>query len=295
MKKTSIVIRTYNEERYLQDLLVAINKQVVPASQRETVIVDSGSTDRTLEIANNFDTKVVNIKKEEFSFGRSLNRGIENTSGQIIVMISGHCVPENGEWLANLIAPFTQNHHIAVTYGRQLPGPETSFSEAQIFAKYFPKSDKPSQRGFYCNNANASIRRDIWEAYKYDEELTGLEDMHLAKRACQDGYIVQYARDATVFHYHHESWRQFKRRFEREAIALREIMPELHVSFFDAMRYWMAGILGDYGASLAEKKMTRNLFSIPKYRFCQYYGVWKGNHHHRKLSKKEKERYFYPK
>ncbi len=98
--------------------------------------------------------------------------------------------------------------------------------------------------------------------------------MHLAKQACNDSWRVFYTHDALVLHYHHETWRQIKRRFQREAIALRQIMPELHVSFMDAVRYWMAGVLSDFGSAISEKKFLRNLVSIPKYRFCQYYGAW---------------------
>lgn len=293
--QTSIVIRTYNEERYLRQLLVAIDQQSVPSSARETVIVDSGSTDGTLKIADEFKTKIVNINKEEFSFGRSLNLGIENSAGQYMVMISGHCVPERKEWLANLVSPFQRDNKIGITYGRQLPGPDTFFSEKQIFAKYFPDSETPSQRDFFCNNANAAVRKDVWERFKYDEELTGLEDMHLAKRACADSLTVHYAHDAPVFHYHHETWTQVRRRFQREAIALRQIMPELHVTSLDAMRYWTAGVLSDYGTALSEKCFLSHLFSVPWYRLAQYLGSWRGHRQHRKLSKREKERYFYPK
>ena len=252
-----------------------------------------GETDDS--IANEFDTKFVSINKEDFSFGRSLNLGIENSDGDFVVMISGHCVPERNQWLNNLIRPFKADSKIAITYGRQLPGPETSFSEKQIFAKYFPDSEVPSQREFFCNNANSAVRKTVWTEFGYDEELTGLEDMHLGKKVCNQGLKVHYAHDAPVFHYHHETWTQVRRRFQREAIALRQIMPELHVNAFDAMRYWTAGVLSDYGSALTEKCFLRNLFSIPSYRLAQYLGSYRGNHRHRKFSKREKERYFYPK
>ncbi|MFM6080140.1 MAG: glycosyltransferase family 2 protein [Dolichospermum sp.] len=68
----SIIIRTYNEQRYLEKLLKEIQNQVVDDLVYEVIIVDSGSTDKTLEIANKFNSKILNIKKSEFSFGRSL-------------------------------------------------------------------------------------------------------------------------------------------------------------------------------------------------------------------------------
>ena len=92
----SVVIRTLNEETYLSELLEKILKQSIENEDEvEIVIVDSGSSDRTLEIANKFNCRITNIKKEDFTFGRSLNQGSEFSNGDILVFISGHCIPVN--------------------------------------------------------------------------------------------------------------------------------------------------------------------------------------------------------
>ncbi|MFN6004223.1 MAG: glycosyltransferase family 2 protein, partial [Dolichospermum sp.] len=101
----SIIIRTYNEQRYLEKLLEEIQNQVVDDLLYEVIIVDSGSTDKTLEIANKFNSKILNIKKSEFSFGRSLNIGCAAATGDYLIFISGHCVPVNEYWLMSLINP----------------------------------------------------------------------------------------------------------------------------------------------------------------------------------------------
>ena len=83
--KVSIVIRTYNEQKHLRALLEGIQNQHRDGIEIETVIVDSGSTDNTVKIANEFPTRVVPIKKEEFSFGRSLNIGCAAATGEALV------------------------------------------------------------------------------------------------------------------------------------------------------------------------------------------------------------------
>ena len=85
----SIIIRTLNEERYLRELLLSIKNQDFP-NEVEVVVVDSGSTDSTIEIAKNFQCKITYIKKTDFTFGRSLNVGCRFSSGEILVFISGH-------------------------------------------------------------------------------------------------------------------------------------------------------------------------------------------------------------
>ena len=96
----SIIIRTLNESRYLDSLLKSINNQKCKI-KKETIIVDSGSTDGTINIAKNFCCRITNIKRSEFSFGRSLNIGCKLARGKILVIISGHCVPLDSFWLKN--------------------------------------------------------------------------------------------------------------------------------------------------------------------------------------------------
>jgi glycosyltransferase involved in cell wall biosynthesis len=291
--KVSIVLRTYNEQRHLEELLRGIEAQDHDDFDIETIIVDSGSTDNTLKIASNFSTIVVPIKKEEFSFGRSLNIGCAAATGDILIFISGHCIPVNSRWITELIAPLRQDG-IAYSYGGQIGNHESHFSECQIFLKYFPLASKIPQDGFYCNNANAAVRKDVWQQFRYDEDLTGLEDMHLAKKLVAIGYKVAYVAEAAVYHLHNETWAQVRRRFEREAIALQHIMPEVHISWTDMLRYFLSAIFLDLGAALQQNCMRKNMKHILMYRFMQFTGSYKGNHFHRQLSRQVKDKFFYP-
>ncbi len=91
----SLVIRTYNEEKHLDELLTQVHRQKCTLVDLEVVIVDSGSTDKTLEIANRHGCRVTHIKKSDFTFGRSLNIGCEFAKGELLVFVSGHCIPTN--------------------------------------------------------------------------------------------------------------------------------------------------------------------------------------------------------
>ena len=173
IKKISIIIRTLNEERYLGELLESIARQELSENyQIETIIVDSGSTDRTLEIAKTFDCYITHIAKADFSFGRSLNLGCDSASGDFFVFISGHCIPTDELWLKKLISPL--ENECVYTYGRQVGRDTTKFSEQQLFNKYFPDASQIPQEGFFINNANAAIRASIWKDNRFDESLTGV-------------------------------------------------------------------------------------------------------------------------
>lgn len=289
----SVVIRTLNEEKHLAELLSSIDRQELGDLQVEKILIDSGSTDGTLEIAERHGCRVFHIGKHEFTFGRSLNWGSKHADGEILVYISGHCVPESSAWLSSLIGP-VRNGVSAYSYGRQVGRDTTKFSETKIFEKYYPETSRIPQAGFFCNNANSAIARSAWEQYQFDEDVTGLEDMELAKRITDDGGEIAYVADAVIFHIHDESWAQTKRRYERESIALQKIMPEVHISVGDMLRYFFAGVTSDLSDALAEKRAAREFIGILKFRSAQYWGTYRGNHEHRVLSRKRKENYYYP-
>jgi rhamnosyltransferase len=289
----SIVIRTLNEARHLDDLLISIKQQETSGLEWEVVLVDSGSTDGTLEIAARHGCRILHITREEFSFGRSLNMGCAASRGDILVFISGHCVPADPDWLQSLCQPIIDGK-VAYTYGRQIGDDDSYFSERRIFAKYFPATSAVPQSGFYCNNANSALNRGDWEETPFDEALTGLEDMDVAKRLVQKGKAIGYVAEAFVYHHHQESWRSVRRRFEREAIALQQIMPEVHISPLDVLRYFASSVTMDWRSARRHGQFRGRWFEILQYRAMQFWGAYMGNHEHRKLSHRQKEIYYYP-
>lgn len=290
----SLVIRTLNEARHLPALLESVSRQVTPGFTTEVVLVDSGSTDATLQVAAGFGARIVTIEKKDFTFGRSLNVGCEVAKGDILVFISGHCIPCFQSWLDELTAPI-RSGVADYSYGRQIGNDTSKFSERQLFRKYFPETSKIPQDDFFVNNANSALSKSAWEQYRFDEILTGLEDMELGKRLISSGKKIAYCADAPVYHLHDETWRQVRRRYEREAVALQRIMPEIHISFGDFLRFLISSLLLDFGAALQERKLHRELKQIFMFRLMQLWGTYQGNRQHRIISNEMKYRYFYPK
>jgi glycosyltransferase involved in cell wall biosynthesis len=84
----SIIIRAKNEEALVGEVLTAVYEQTF--RDFEVILVDSGSTDRTVEIARTFPIKIVEIRPEEFTYGRALNIGCKAAQGQFLVFVSAH-------------------------------------------------------------------------------------------------------------------------------------------------------------------------------------------------------------
>jgi glycosyltransferase involved in cell wall biosynthesis len=296
MPTVSIVIRALNEAKWIGQALEACRNQDLPDDlEVELVLVDSGSTDETVEIARRHNCKVLQISKTHFTFGRSLNIGCDGADGEILVFISAHCIPEGCKWLSRLIAPLTEGKCDYV-YGRQIgKAGVTKFSEHQVFAHYFPAKGPLAQDGIFCSNANGAIKREVWTRLRFDEEVTGLEDMVLAKAIVSSGGRIGYVADASVTHVHEETYRQTKRRYFREALTMRDIMPEVQFNLFDLARCLTAGVTHDLVEAIREGVFLSSFVSILSFRFAQYWGTYRGHNEHRTLSRSQKQSYYYPK
>jgi len=292
----SIIVRALNEEQWLDGALDSCRRQILDSEiDLELVLVDSGSTDRTLDIAKKHACQIFHIKKSEFTFGRSLNIGCDGSTGDILVFISAHCVPDNNHWLQNLITPL-QTGVCDYVYGRQIGHKTvTRFSENEVFAHYFGEESELKQDGFFCNNANSAITRAVWKKHRFDETVTGLEDMVLAKAIVNDGGQIGYVADATVVHIHEESLQQVRRRYYREALTVRDIMPEVHFNVFDLIRCYLAGVFHDLDQARHSKVFFKEAKGILGFRFMQFWGTYRGHNEHRTLSRVQKEGYYYPK
>ncbi len=289
--KVSVVIRCYNEEQHIGRLLSGVMQQTV--TDVEIIVVDSGSTDATVAIASRYPIHLVTIRPEEFSFGRSLNLGCQAATGEIIVIASAHVYPVYQDWLAQLIEPFA-DAKIALTYGKQRGNEVTKYTEHQIFAKWFPNESNRQQAHPFCNNANAAIRRSLWEQVPYDETLTGLEDLDWATRVTQLGYRIAYNAEAEIIHVHDETPKRIYNRYRREAIALKQIFPQEQFSRWDFIRLLLSNTLNDYYHAWHDRQFWQNLIEIPVFRLMQFWGTYQGFRQHGPISSQLKHTFYYP-
>ena len=289
--KISVVVRCFNEEQHIGRLLTGVLKQTLRPHQ--IILVDSGSTDATLDIASRFPVEIHTIEPERFSFGRSLNLGCREATGEILVFASGHVYPVYETWLADLTAPFS-DPLVALSYGRQVGDERTRYSEHRVLARWFPPRSVARQDHPFCNNANAAVRRSVWEVQPYDEDLTGLEDLDWGKRALEHGHTIAYAATAAVVHAHDETWSELVNRYRREAIAHKRIYPEQNMNAFDAIRLALANIASDYVHAARDRAIGRSLASIPAFRAAQFWGTYRGFRQRGEASAVLRRHFYYP-
>ena len=257
--KVSIVIRTLNEAMHLKPLLLSIKKQSY--DNLETIIVDSGSIDDTVKIAEKLGDKLIKIDQNDFTFGFAINYGIKYAKGEFICILSAHTRPTSEIWLEELVSGFISskiNGKIAMTYGKQIGNNKSNFSEKRDFIKQFSSVDKiQSKPNYFCNNANSMIRKDLWKEHPFDEALTGLEDIEWSKYWMDKGYDIHYKPKAEIFHIHQETPNQIKQRFWREAIAAKSIGVLPIYKLVKQVLLELINILKDLVFSFKENKINK--------------------------------------
>ncbi len=210
--RASIVIRAKNEERDIGSTLEAITRQV-GAGQFETIIVDSGSTDRTIEIARQYPIHLIQIPPQSFTYGRALNLGIEVARGEFVIALSAHSLPASDRWLAFMLEAF-RDPNVAAVYGRHLPRENATRLELFGMRLSGVMSEKPRRqvRDMMFSNANGAFRRHLTLEHPFDETLPGAEDLAWADWAVRQGWAVYYEPRAAVYHSHGEPFGKLVRR-----------------------------------------------------------------------------------
>lgn len=277
--EVSIIIRAFNEERRLPLLLDGLETQTHKSF--ETIVVDSGSFDRTLEIAEHRADRVVRIRSADFTFGHSLNEGIRHAAGRFIAIVSAHTVPMNTSWIEALIAPL-HDEKVAMVYGQQRgTAKDSKFGELTDFHRVFGAERlelRPPH--FFANNANAAVQRKLWEQKPFDETLPGLEDAAWAKHWMEMGYRVLYEPAAAIYHIHEETWPQVRKRYYREGQAGRWIgMRRRRDLPLDVVRE-MQALGGDLWAAARDRLLFEKALEILRFRYEKargtFAGVWSG-------------------
>lgn len=167
--KFSILVRTFNSERTLGSTLECLASQSIPP--HEYIFVDSGSTDRTLDIlpAGSVVHKFVG---SEFNYSDALNQGLQYVSTDYVLIISSH----------TLVIKRT-----ALEFGLNLLASDASIGAAYYSGEQtgnldYVSIDKTSFNGFNgLWNTCALIKLELLERRKFRPDVFSAEDQEWAK------------------------------------------------------------------------------------------------------------------
>ncbi|MDW8033751.1 MAG: glycosyltransferase family A protein [Nitrososphaerota archaeon] len=118
VKKISVVIPTFNEEKYIERLLISLCNQTIPREDYEIIIVDGGSTDRTIEICRKYADKIV--MQETPTVGGARNNGVKYAEAELVFTTDADCIV-TPNLLERIINIFNNNPQVVMIYGVVTP------------------------------------------------------------------------------------------------------------------------------------------------------------------------------
>lgn len=230
-RTASIIIRTKNEAADLGRTLTAVLGQNPPP--HEVIVVDSGSTDGTLDVARRFPVATMEIAPEEWSYSRAINLAAARATGDLLICLSAHCEPVTDRWLASLVRHF-DDPSVAGVWGPNLrrgrdhlrPGPP----QRQLPGTYTVRN-----RSWGLSNGNSAIRRARWEDVPFDEDLPATEDKAWGLAMLGRGYVIVHDPEAAVWHEEHTLANAYRRNLAVQA-GFRRIFPELDAPYSNQIR-----------------------------------------------------------
>jgi rhamnosyltransferase len=202
LPKISLIIRTRNEAAGIQQALNGVFAQIVRPD--EVILVDSGSTDDTLDKVSGYALKIISIPYERFTFGFAYNEGARSAQGDYLVSLSAHAMPANPLWLKNLLEPLMDDPKRVGSASRQIPFPGQSLEPyLRLWQALFGWGlQTPLVERYLFSNASSAIRAQSWRETPFDETAPTCEDHQWALKMQHCGYRIAYAAESVVYHSH---------------------------------------------------------------------------------------------
>lgn len=251
----SIVIPTKNGGTLFGRAIEQLQKQKL-WWQAEFIVIDSGSTDGTVDIARAAGATVYEIPAEEFNHGATRDFGIAHASCEYVILMVQDAIPCDHDLFDNILLPF-QDPEVAGVYARQLPQPDADLLTKRNLNNWLTgradrevrkiesiewyESLSPMAKYLFCNfdNVCSAIRKSVWRNNKFGNVNFG-EDIDWAERVLKSGYKIAYEPSSVVIHSHDRPLTyEYKRTYVCHRKLYRQFRLHLVPTLRGAVRSWL--------------------------------------------------------
>jgi len=253
--QASIILLLKNGEKYIEEVLDAIFSQQF-YGKYEVICIDSGSTDRTLDIVKKYNVKLTMIRSQEFNHGETRNLGAQlaDIKSSFLVYLSQDATPANKYWLQNLINPMLEDSQVAGCFSRHVPRKGTSpalirqltqnwqTGGKEQLVKQIPSMHEYLQNRFFYNffsNTSSAIRKCIWLNTPF-KTVSFAEDALWAEEVLVKGYKIVFEPSSVVIHSHdYPLMEQFRQNFDHSYAMKKLFNP----TDYNKLIYWIRSFL----------------------------------------------------
>ena len=199
--RVSIIVPAYNAAHQLPILFEALERQTLPREAWELIVVDDGSSDETIRIAEEAGMGVVTQARERGGSFAARNIGVELATAPIVAFTDADCVPEP-EWLAEGVAAFERDPGIDLLAGGvEIALPERPSAAALVDAARCLNQERYATREGFGVTANLWVRREIVHRVGgFNGIIVSGGDTEFCHRATATGARLVYAPDVLVHH-----------------------------------------------------------------------------------------------
>jgi rhamnosyltransferase len=276
--KISVIIPTRNGERFLDRSLKAVFAQKTRFTF-EVIIVDSGSTDMTAQIALGYPVRFYRINPEDFNHGLTRNFAISLARGEYAVLLTQDAVPCNSLWLDKLAMVLEVDSCVAGAYSRHFARDDSSLiaqarvrgeisSQSSRIESFIDDLDKYSkfsmrQKRRLCSfdNVSSCVRKSVWEKIPFPESEFA-EDIKWAQRVLMSGFKIVFEPESSVYHSHDYSPAEWFKRNQTDARNLAVIFgPCKRVGCLEVLLGSASNSWRDINFSVSSGKDIVSIFS----------------------------------
>jgi len=275
----SIVVRCKNEAATIDQTLTMLRLQDYNG-EIEHIIIDSGSTDGSLQIIRQHCPNILNrIDPQDYIPGKVLNNAMKIATYDWVVFLNADATPANEQWLTNILTSKSSCDNFGAAFCRQIPREKCIPTFAIDYEKCFAKNRQSKKWDHFFSMVGSLVHRPVWKKLPFDEVIQYSEDEEWTRRLKNNGLEIVYAEDSVVIHSHNYTLKECCERACGEMIAnvqMRTLKPNT-ISFFYGVI--IKSILA-FTADIPYHIKHRDFFDLPygyAIRFAQKYGQWLGN------------------
>ncbi len=258
----SIVVASYNEEKYIYKCLNALMILNYPKDKLEIIVVSDGSKDKTVEFAKKYPVTIIDlVQNRGLSYAR--NAGAKASKGEIVAYTDADCEPDP-DWLLFLVQGF-DNEKVGCVGGPNITHPDDPFigkcsAQAPGAPTHVLIDDITADHVPGCNMA---FKKDVLLKIGGFDEIFRIagDDVDIEWTLQKEGYIVRYNPAAQVFHHRRSTIKSYVKQQINYGVGeafVKQRHPERYRGFYNAI--WKGRIYNTYNNSASNLSM---LFSKP--------------------------------